>query len=247
MILNYYKYYQEIKNRLTLVIFAWTFCLSVCYLHKEAILFMVIDSNNSFISLHSKPYFIFTNITEIFYVYLELSLFVANQIAIFMASYQTLMFLSLGLYIFEFLKIRLAFQVFVFSWLISIIFLSKIIIPLSWNFFLSFQENSNLIQPVSFFFEAKLMEYFHLFTSLYYICLINCQFLAMLIIVLANLSKTLKRTKTFRKLFYLLFVGFSTIITPPDVMSQVCLSSLLIIIYEFLIFLEQVKISMVTN
>lgn len=247
MISYYYKYYIEVKNRFILVIFAWLFALTVCYLYKEAILFVLIDSNNSFIESNEKPYFIFTNVTEVFYVYIELSLFIANQIGILILCYQALMFLSFGLYQFEFIKLKFAFQIFVVSWLASTILLYKFIIPFSWNFFLSFQQNLNDSQPVSFFFEAKIMEYFHYFTSLYYICLVNCQFLAILLVVLTNLNEKLKKTKTFRKLFYLIFVVFSTITTPPDVVSQVIISLFLIVIYEFLLLLKQIKINMVTN
>lgn len=247
MISYYYKYYIEIKNRTLLIVFAWILALTICYFYKEAILFLLIDSNNSIISSYEKPYFIFTNITEMFYVYLELSLFISNQIAIFILFYQALMFLSLGLYTFEFLKLKFAFQVFVISWFASTILLYKFVIPFSWNFFLSFQQTSNDIQPVSIFFEAKIMEYFHYFTSLYYICLINCQFLVVLIVFLTNLNEKLGKTKTFRKLFYLIFVVFSTIITPPDVISQIIISLLLITIYEFLLFLKEIKISMVTS
>ena len=206
---------------------------------------MLINSNSFF---DSSSYFIFTNVTEVFYVYIELSLFVANQVAILMLFYQILMFLSLGLYQFEFIKLKLAFQVFIISWLISVILLYKLIIPFSWNFFLSFQQNSNSIcHSVSFFFEAKITEYFQYFISLYYICLLNCQFLAALTFFLINISEKLGKTKTFRKLFYLIFVIFSTIITPPDIISQVFISFFLIIIYECLVFLQQLKINMVTN
>nr|YP_009485527.1 SecY-independent transporter protein [Nitzschia alba]AVR57591.1 SecY-independent transporter protein [Nitzschia alba] len=245
MISNYYKYYKEIKNRIIVITIAWGISLTIGYSYKEAILFTLIDSNNSFINLNTKPYFIFTNVTEIFYVYLELSIFFANQITVIILVYQIVMFLSLGLYQFEFEKLKFAFQMFVISWLISTILLHKLIIPLSWKFFLSFQNSLNISQPISFFFEARLIEYFHYLTNLYYICLINCQFLAMLITTLTNLNGILK--KTFRKLFYLLFVIFSTIITPPDVLSQIFISGSLILIYESLILIEQIKISMVTN
>nr|YP_009495563.1 tatC [Nitzschia sp. (in: diatoms)]AWQ64293.1 tatC [Nitzschia sp. (in: diatoms)] len=240
-----YKYYNEIKNRILVIIICWIFSLTLCYIYKEAILFMLIDSSNSFLSFNIKPHFIFTNITEIFYVYLELSVFITNQITILILLYQTLMFFSLGLYKFEYRKLKLSLQIFIISWLVSTILLYKIIIPFSWNFFLHFQNHLNTLQPISFFFEARLIEYFHYITNLYYICLINCQFLAVLIIVLTSLSKQLK--KTLRKLFYLMFVVFSTIITPPDVLSQVGISVGLILIYELLILIEQIKINMVTS
>lgn len=247
MISYYYRYYIEIKNRFTLIVFAWILALAICYYYKEALLFVLINSNNSVLGAYEKPYFIFTNITEMFYVYIELSLFISNQIAILVLFYQTLMFLSLGLYTFEFLRLKSVFQIFIVSWLASTILLYKFVIPFSWNFFLSFQQSSNNIQPISIFFEAKIMEYFHYFTSLYYICLINCQFLAILIVFLTSLNEKLGKTKAFRKLFYLIFVVFSTIVTPPDVISQITISLFLILIYELLLFLKEIKISMVTN
>lgn len=247
MISYYYKYYIEIKNRFILVLFTWIFTLIISYVYKEAILFIFINSSNFFIKSVENPYFIFTNITEVFYVYIELSLFIASQTTILILCYQTLMFLSLGLYKFEFIKLKFVFQMFVISWLVSTVLLYKFIVPFSWSFFLSFQQDSNNIQPVSFFFEAKLVEYFRYFINLYYICLINCQFLTIVIILLTSLNEKLNKTKKFRKLFYLIFVIFSTITTPPDVLSQISISFILIIIYELLIFLKQIKINMVTN
>jgi sec-independent protein translocase protein TatC len=248
MISNYYKYYTEIKNRFLLIAFTWVFCLSTCYSYKEAILFTIINSNSSFAEIKNETYFIFTNVTEVFHVYLELILFTANQFTIFVLLYQTLMFFSLGLYKFEFEKLKLGVKIFITSWLASTALLYKFIIPFSWDFFLSFQGSSEMIQqPISFFFEAKLTEYFYFFTSLYYICLINCQFLTLLIIGLTSLNERSEKTKTFRKLFYLIFITFSTIITPPDVLSQVCIGSFLIMCYEFVVLLKYVRTSMVTS
>nr|BBC77616.1 Sec-independent protein translocase component TatC [Nitzschia sp. PL1-4] len=236
-----YKYYTEIRNRALLAVTTWTFSLCISYFYKEAILFTLIDLNNSFVTISTKPYFIFTNVTEIFSVYIELSIFLANQLTLAIIAYQILMFFSLGLYQKEFNKLKFTIQLFIISWIISSIALHQILIPLSWKFFLSFQSSLNLNQPISFFFEAKLIEYFHFFISLYYICLINCQAIAVLIVILTNLDKRLK--KIFRKLFYLIFVIFSTIITPPDILSQICISSVLIFIYELSILIEQIKLT----
>lgn len=246
MIIGYYKYYKEIKNRLLLSSIAWTFCLSICYIYREAILFGLVNSNNIFINTTQKPYFIFTNITEVFYVYIELAFFIANQIGLLALIYHFLMFLSLGLYRYEFLKLKLCLQIFSFSWTFSTFILYYIVLPFSWDFFLSFQKVNDL-QPLEFFFEAKIEDYFGYFKNLYYLCLVNCQFMAVLIVVLTSLNEQLKKTKAFRKLFYLIFVTFSTIISPPDIISQICLSFGLIILYESLILLNQIKLNMVTN
>lgn len=247
MMFNYQKYYKEIKNRLILILCTWIFCLSTCYYYKEPILFAVINSSGLFLNSNEKPYFIFTNITEVFYVYLELVLFISNQMLTIMLIYQILMFLSFGLYQFELKKVKLLFQVFLLAWIVSSCLLFNFIVPFTWKFFLSFQGNTIDNQLVSFFFEAKLNEYLDYFINLYYVCLINCQFLVLLLITLNSINNKLNKTKTFRKLFYLIFIIFSTVITPPDVFSQICISGILIIIYECVILIKAIRTSMATN
>lgn len=244
---NYYKYYEEIKNRAIFIGFTWLFCLSISYYYKETLLFILVNSSVSFSGLNDKPYFIFTSVTEVFSVYLQLTIFIANQMAIVAMMYHIFMFLTLGLYRYEFVKLKVAFQTFVITWLFSSCLLFNILIPFSWNFFLSFQENVTNSQSLDLFFEAKLNEYIQYFVDAYYVCLINCQFLAVLVATLMTLSERLKKTKTFRKLFYLIFIVFSTIVTPPDVLSQICISGLLILLYELLVLIKGVRVSMVTS
>lgn len=244
---DYHKYYREIKNRFILVSFGWVFCFSTCYHYKETILFLLVNTNNTFLNSTKQSYFIFTNVTEIFYVYFELIIFCSNQITLGLLFYQLSMFLSLGLYQFEFAKLKFAIKLFITTWLASSVLLLKIVIPFSWKFFLSFQETSANSQVLSFFFEAKLNEYLEYLIRLYYLCIVSCQFLVVLIVSLVNLSEKLKKTKIFRKLFYLIFIVFSTIITPPDVLSQIFISSILIIVYELLIFLGKVQVSKVAS
>ena len=241
MTLNYYMYYEEIKNRFTLIALCWGFCFGICYLYKETLLFLIVESNNNLNKSKQAIYFIFTNVTEVFNVYLDLIFFISNQVTIIIFLYQSLMFLSLGLYRFEFVRLKLAFQLFVLTWVASMILLYKIVVPISWAFFLSFQQSNNFNQQLSLFFETKLSEYFYYFTDLYYICLMNCQFLAVILLFLINLSEEPQKIKTFRKLFYLTFVIFSTIITPPDIISQIVISLIFILFYELLLFIKILK------
>lgn len=247
MTYNFYKYYNEIRNRCLIIFSAWLLCLSICYLYKENILFILINFNSSFIKLNKEPYFIFTDITEIFNVYIELTLFVANQMAIFLLLYHSFMFISLGLYKFELIRINSILKIVIITWLISLTLLYHLIIPISWNFFLSFYTNSNTLQPIAFFFETRLIEYFNHFQNVYYLCLISCQFLGFLILALTSFTEKFKQTKAFRKLFYLIFIIFSTIITPPDVISQISIGISLILFYETLIVIKFIQISMVAN
>jgi Sec-independent protein secretion pathway component TatC len=120
-------------------------------------------------------------------------------------------------------------------------FLKEFVMPFSWAFFLSFQDTNSKLQITSFFFEARISQYLDYFINLYYICLINCEILALLTLVINSVSGHAKKVKSFRKLFYFVFIVFSTVTTPPDIVSQVFLSFSLIIIYELLVFVKYLK------
>ena len=234
----YYQYYLEIKNRILLLLFTWASLLMVCYYFKEPLLFTFINSNKYY---NNAPYFIFTNVDEVFYVYFRLVFFVTNQITFIIALYHILLFLTLGLYHSEYTQLKTVLKIFIITWLCSVVLLKKFVVPFSWSFFLSFQETNNHLQPASFFFEARILEYFDYFTNFYYICVANCQLLALSILFLNNISERIGTIKTFRKLFYLIFILFSTITTPPDILSQIIVSFSLIIIYELLIFFKYIQ------
>jgi Sec-independent protein secretion pathway component TatC len=240
--ISFYKYYIEIKNRIVLLVFTWSSLLIVCYYFKEPLLFIFINSNKYYNGLNNAPYFIFTDVGEVFYVYLSIVFFIANQITILMLFYHSLMFLALGLYKSEYLQLKSAFKIFIFAWLCSLILLLEFLVPFSWSFFLSFQKTDEVLTPVSFFFEARISEYLTYFKSLYYVCLINCQVFAMLTFLLNNINDAIGTIKTFRKLFYFIFIVFSTLTTPPDILSQILMSCSLITIYELLIFRKYLKI-----
>jgi len=237
----YYKYYLEIKNRILLLFVTWISLLAICYFFKEPILFIFINSNKYYNELNNFSYFIFTDVGEIFYVYLQLVFFVANQITVCMLFYHCLMFFASGLYNSEYSQLQSAFKLFITSWLLSIILLKEFVVPFSWSFFLSFQNTNSNLQPTSFFFEARIIEYLNYFTSLYYLCLINCQMLALLTLIINRANEQKETIQSFRKLFYFVFIVFSTLTTPPDVASQIIMSFSLITVYELLIFIRYLK------
>jgi sec-independent protein translocase protein TatC len=88
---------------------------------------------------------------------------------------------------------------------------------------------------IAFFFEAKIIEYFKFFTDLYYICLITVYILIVATVLLNSVFITMVKIKNLRKFFYFAFLAFSTILTPPDIISQILLTGNLIFVYEILI------------
>jgi sec-independent protein translocase protein TatC len=125
---------------------------------------------------------------------------------------------------------------FLFSAVLSTYFL----IPLTWNFFLSFQDLT-VTSSFNLHFEAKLNEYLNFHISFYYLCGFYCQFFALLLLLLNYLGINIKVIKKFRKLYYYCFIILSTLISPPEILSQIFISLIVIFIYESILLFFLLK------
>lgn len=230
------KYLLEIKNRVLLLSLSYCSIFLTSYYYKDILLFIIIKPEN--ISANNKFnffYFIFTDVTEIFCVYFKLIFFLSFQMITLMLLYHFFLFISPALYKNEFKYFKLVFISIGFVGLISFTIAHFIIIPLSWSFFFSFQD---LLTNKSFtiHFEAKLIEYFNFYISLYYICGIYFQFFGLLFFILNYINNNYKNIKKFRKIFYFSFVVFSAFIC-PEIFSQILISFLFIFMYEIFLFM----------
>lgn len=219
------KYFKELKNRFLILLFSYICTFLITYLYKEILLFTLIDVN---LIVYS---FIVTNIIEIFSVYIDLLICINFQIIFLFLCYHVFVFLS-----YAFLKTEYYYTIFfikliILSWLTSLLLASYLIIPMTWNFFLDFQ-NLLLNQSFDLYFEPKLDEYLTFCISLYYICTIYFQVFLTFLLIFSYMIKNVKR---FRKLYYFGFVIFSTLISPPDIISQIFISCFLILFYESLL------------
>ena len=96
----FFRYYIEIKSRLLLLFISGNLILLVGYIFKEILLSTVVDSYNisgDYFSPVELSYFIFTDVVEVFNVYVCLILFVGKQVLFFQVCYHFLMFLIPGL------------------------------------------------------------------------------------------------------------------------------------------------------
>jgi sec-independent protein translocase protein TatC len=224
-------YLIEIRNRVLLLAILWVLLIFVTYYYKETLLFLFFKPIVLTNSEGGKFYFIFTNITEIFSVYLRLVIFISNQITIFYFLYHIFLFIYPGLYLNEYKFFKFIGFLSFFCWISILILLHSIFIPTSFNFFLSFQ-NANT------FFEAKLNECLIFFLVLYNVCFTFSQIFVFLFVFLNYIKDSPSKIKSSRKIVYIFFVIFSTLITPPDIFSQVFLSFIFIVLYEFLILVS---------
>lgn len=236
------KYLLEIRNRLILIFLTWLFLVAVSYFYKETLLFLVLHLNKlaEATSESHSFYFIFTNVTEIFSVYVQLILFLSVQVVLIVFLYHCFNFLSLAMFDWEYNLVvtflKLSFSV----WCFSVISINCFLVPLTWSFFFSFQKLAT-DRYITLHFEAKLNEYLDFYMSLYYLCVFYCQIFAIIIFFISFVNFSFAKIKRFRKLYYYIFVLLSTLLSPPDIISQVLISFLLIFTYEILIVTFIVK------
>lgn len=240
------KYLVEIKNRVFLLFISHIFLVLIAYYYKEILLFLIVSKQNSdigelnFYNVDLPFHFIFTDVTEVFSVYINLVIFISTQVTAVLFCYHTFLFLSPAMFSKEYKFLLLFIKVIFFIWFLSTLAANLIIIPVTWNFFLSFQD---LITSKSFnvHFEAKLSEYVRFYISIYYICSLYFQLFVSIFFLFNYINTKINSIKKFRKMYYFGFVVFSTTISPPDVASQILLSFFFILAYELALFIFLIK------
>lgn len=235
------QYLLEIKNRLFILLVTYLSTIVITYYYKEVLLFLIVQPNYVNNKKSTLFYFIFTDVTEIFSIYIKLLIFVSFQILIVFILYHIFVFLSPAFLQTEYKYFKMLIKIIILVWCISMFLANYIIIPLTWSFFISFQD---LITNKVFnmHFEAKLSEYLYFYISLYYLCSLYFQVFVLLFFILSYVNTNVNNIKKFRKLYYFGFVVFSTLISPPDIVSQMLISIFLIVIYEILLFVFLFKI-----
>jgi Sec-independent protein secretion pathway component TatC len=230
------SYILEIQNRIILLIFTWSTVFIICYSYKEIMLYIIIKPsyNNNFLYNSNNIYFITTHVTEIFDTYIDLAYIFSNKICLFFFLIHFIIFIEKGLYNFEINLIKKIFIIYVILSCFSTILLYFIITPLSWNFFFNFQEMV-FHNQLNVYFESKLSEYLIFYKNLDKISNIFCQIFTCLFVYINQIENYLKIIKEYKKIIYFFLFFLTTLITPPDIFSQITLGSFIIISYEIFI------------
>lgn len=236
--INMIKAFVEIKNRVILLIITFLSTFSIAYYYKNFILILVIVSNSK-LSSNILNYFIFTSITELFSIYLILCFFLATQLLYYVTFYHIICFLSGGLYKREYKSLKFAFFLAILLGALSLCFFHRVLIPVLSDFFLSFQNYS--LKTVSFYFEAKIYDYLMFYKNIYFSCFLGFQSCVVIILSSNYVSSDLGLLKILRKSFYLTLLVLSTVVTPPEVFSQLLLFAALVASFETLVLLNLFK------
>lgn len=220
------QYLNEIKNRIFLISLFYTIFLVFLYYYKDILLKLNILSNNKF------HYFIFTSITELFTIYIDLVFFLANLILYFQINYHLICFLINGLYLSEYSYFKLFFFYSILVEIINFIIYHVLIFPTLIEFFLSYQLNNN------FYFEARIYEYLNFYKKMYINSFMQFQLLT-IVFLLLSVAKNHYNERIFaknRKNIYFICLIVATLLTPPDILSQIVFCFFLLNIFEIFIF-----------
>lgn len=238
-----FRYILEIRNRIVLLFITWLSVVFISYLYKEILLFLFMESEIFKVNEFKVYYFIFTDVLEIFSVYVRLAFFVGSQILIAYSLYYSFVFFSYSLSKLEYYYLRHLLKIFFYVYLFSVIISKYILIPTMWNFFVNFQTSGHL----TLYFEAKISEYLNFYIKFYYISIFYCLFFLFTFFIFNYVNADSQLVRKFRKLYYYILIFFSTLISPPEIFSQVCISLILVFCYELFVILFLLKTFIVST
>lgn len=221
-------YFLELQYRFFLFLLHFSFLFLLIYLYKEEITFLIL-----FCQKGEFPYFISTHLTEIFSVYLRLSFFLSLYGSLPFFILQLGLFLNPGLYQYESKFVQNYFCFSLLIYFIGTLLTYKIFIPYCWEFFSSFQTSSTE-NYVGIHFETKFNSYCNFFLKSLFFLQFSFQLLGFLFFFLPRFQPSFYKIS--RKLIYFIFLGIATLITPPDVFSQILLATSLCVLYEGFVF-----------
>lgn len=234
--MSYLNHFAELRNRLlfcfSILFFSFFFFFYFADLVARVLSFPLYN----LIEDKETKRMIFTGLPEVFISNLKISFFASFLTTFPIFILQFFLFISPALYKKEKNFFLPVFCLVPFLFFAGILFSYFILIPIVWNFFLSFQ-NLNSEQFFSIELESRYGEYMKLIMYLLFSGGISFLFPIILMVFCKLKILSINTLKQQRKIFFILILLFSAILTPPDVISQLVISIPLYLFYEFAILL----------
>ncbi|MDD3030107.1 MAG: twin-arginine translocase subunit TatC [Alphaproteobacteria bacterium] len=179
--------------------------------------------------------FIYTNLTEAFVSYIRLALWAGCFVAFPLIAAQVWMFIAPGLYKSErkvFLPFFIATPV---LFLIGAALAYYVVMPMAWRFFLSFESVGGLgALPIQL--EARVAEYLSLSMTLIFAFGLAFELpLALILLARAGVLSA-AALSSFRRYAIVIIFATAAVLTPPDLISMICLALPVVLLYEVSIF-----------
>ena len=224
---SFVAHIKELRSRVIYIVVFYIIAALICYSYCD-IIYYVIASPLSLEDGRSVS-FIYTNLTEAFISKLNLSAKFALLISVPFISFQLYKFIAPGLYKQEKYVIFWSMAASNILFFCGILFVYLFVMPKAFEFFISFQQDSNNYTLVL---QAKISEYISLVTSLALSFGIAFQLPIFLLGAVALNLVSCNNLREYRRYAIVVIFIVAGIITPPDILSQLLLALPLIFLYE---------------
>src|SRR5690554_4854326 len=222
-------YLSEIYYRFFYVFISMCLNIFLLYIYKNDIIFITLIP--VFLKNNLLDYFIFTEPKEILFFYLYSCFSFLLFLSIPYLFINIIDYIKTAMYFKEWIRLKnLKFYILITYFIINILTFF-IGLPLFWSFFSSFQNYSNLF---TFFLELSALNYFYYFNSIFLLTnLLQILLVSFLFLFYKKRLLSIIKNKAY---IYLIFLLFSTLVTPPDLFLQITLFCSLYICLEIVIF-----------
>ena len=232
------EHLTELRSRLILSVLAFLICM-VCVFpfSKHIFNFLAMPITELLAVQNQANDLIFTGLQQGFMVNIKISFFGGFIVSFPFVGFQIWRFIAPGLY----KKEKLAFLPFLIAspllFIIGAAFAYFVVLPLAFNFFLSFQNTSDLNNLVGIKYLGTINEYLSL-TMRFILAFGICFQLPVLLTLMgkAGLVSSVSLIRI-RKYAIVSILIIAAVVTPPDVITQIILFSVVYSLYEISILL----------
>ena len=233
-------YFNELYFRFRFFFFSFTFTFLIAYYYKKILFifltFPLLSYSNSFNSTNSLNTFIYTHPAELLTIHFLLMLCLASSIQGPYLFWHFIDFTKTSLTLEEHKKTLKILVSFIFVSILFNILCFFLLFPKFWFFFQNFNFSFYEPQTLNFFLELRVQEYFMFVIDFFYI--INIFIIIFYVLFVIILFFGFENLLYWKKLFLFVNIVFATLLSPPDVYSQLAILFVLTVFLEILIFIN---------
>ncbi len=232
------EHLTELRSRLIWSLLAFIICVIALFPFSDNVFSFLANPIVELLSNQDKPpELIFTGMQQGFMVNVKISMFGGFIIAFPFIGFQLWKFVAPGLY----RKEKMAFLPFLIAspilFLIGAAFAYFVVLPIAFNFFLSFQNSADVNDLVGISYLGTINEYLSL-TMKFILAFGVCFQLPVLLTLLGKVGLVSSEfLSSFRKYAIVSILIVSAFVTPPDVITQLILFAVVYSLYELSILL----------
>jgi len=231
-----FSHLSELRSRLLWSVVVMTAASILAYFYVEELYGFLVRPLANAMGPDDSQRLIYTDLTEAFFTYVKVSFFAGCFATFPFIALQIWRFMSPGLFDSEkktLLPFLIGAPILFFCGGATVYFL---VLPLAFKFFLSFQSNADqTVLPIML--EAKVGEYLDLIMVLIFAFGL-CFQMPIIMGILARAGVITEHTLSSKRRYAVVIIfALSAFLTPPDIISQICLAVPLVGLYEISILL----------